>query len=86
MREDVLVDSPTLIEQTIQALGIFNHPAAVSLLYFRVQARDAHAWNMDIVSRQPPNGELRLIQLALTDDLAIDFDQNARGRWWGREN
>lgn len=82
IREDVLINPPSLIEQAVQALGIFNHPEVVLQMDLRVPARYTHARYMDIVGRETPDSKQWLIQHAFTNDLAINFDQYACDGWW----
>ena len=62
------------IDESVQALSIFDKPHPVFPSNFGVQSRDAVGWNLDIVACKTTYGQNRFVQLAFADDLSIQLD------------
>jgi len=71
-------DALALVDDPVDALSILNDPSIVLVADARVQARDTLIGDAYIVARQAANGDQRLVQPALTDYPAVEFDEDTR--------
>jgi len=75
--ESQTFDTCALVDDPVEALSILDDPGVVLIANACVQTRDTLVGHAHIGALQAPNGDQRLVEPALANDFAIEFDEDA---------
>src|SRR6266480_6776095 len=74
--EGKALNACALVDYAVDAIGILDDPGVVLIANACVQTRDTLVGNTHIVALQAPNGDQRFVEPALTNNFAIEFDED----------